>query len=58
MKNKVVTFEEALTPFKDGQTILFGDWHGELAADELIDGLLEKGITDIDAIAVSGGMQD
>ncbi len=58
MKNKVVTFEEALTPFKDGQTILFGDWHGELAADELIDGLLEKGITNIDAIAVSGGMQD
>ncbi len=29
---------------------MFGDWHGEFAADEIIDGMLEKGIKDIDAI--------
>lgn len=58
MKSKVVTFEEALAPFQDGQTIMFGDWHGELSAEELITGLLDRGIQDIDAIAVSGGMPD
>ena len=39
-------------------SIMFGDWHGEFAADEIIDGMLEKGIKDIDAIAVSAGMAD
>ena len=48
----------ALEKFRDGQTIMFGDWHGELSAEELITGLLEKGVKDIDAIAVSGGMPD
>ena len=51
MKSKVVTREEALSRIHDGQTIMFGDWHGEFAADEIIDGMLEKGIKDIDAIA-------
>ena len=58
MKSKVVTREEALSRIHDGQTIMFGDWHGEFAADEIIDGMLEKGIKDIDAIAVSAGMAD
>ena len=58
MKNKVVTLEKALEPFQDGQTILFGDWHGELSAEEVITGLLEKGVKDIHAIAVSAGMDD
>lgn len=58
MKNKVVQLSDALAPFQDGQTIMFGDWHGEFSAEEVITGLLEKGITDIDAIAVSGGMPD
>ena len=58
MKSKVVTKEEALTKFSDGQTIMFGDWHGELSAEEIITGMLEKGVKDIDAIAVSGGMPD
>lgn len=58
MRSKVVTKEEALTKFKDGQTIMFGDWHGQLTADELIDGVLEKGVKDIDAIAVSAGTPD
>ena len=58
MRSKVVTKEEALKAFKDGQTIMFGDWHGELSAEEIITGMLEIGVKDIDAIAVSGGMPD
>lgn len=58
MLSKVVTKEEALEKFHDNQTIMFGDWHGEFAADDLIDGILEKGVTGIDAIAVSAGMPD
>lgn len=58
MKSKVVIKEEALAKIQDGQTIMFGDWHGEFAADEIIDGMLEKGVKDISAIAVSAGMPD
>ena len=58
MRSKVVTMEEALSKFKDGQTIMFGDWHGEFSAEEIITGMLEKGVKDIHAIAVSGGMPD
>lgn len=58
MRSKVVTREEALTKIKDGQTIMFGDWHGELSAEEIITGMLEKGVQDISAIAVSAGMPD
>ena len=35
LKNKVTTLEEILTHIQDGQTILFGDWHGELSAEEV-----------------------
>lgn len=58
MKEKVVTREAAIEKIQDGQTIMFGDWHGELSAEELITGVLEKGVKDITAIAVSGGMPD
>ncbi len=58
MKSKVVTLEEAVAKIQDGQLIMFGDWHGELSAEEIITGILEKGVKDIDAIAVSGGMPD
>lgn len=58
MQVKVVSKEEVLKAFTDGQTIMFGDWHGEISAEELITGMLEKGVKDIDAIAVSGGMAD
>ncbi len=58
MRQKVVTKAEALEKIHDGQTIMFGDWHGELAPDEIIDGMLEKGIKNICAISVSGGMPD
>jgi acetate CoA/acetoacetate CoA-transferase alpha subunit len=56
--SKVVSKEDAIAKFQDGQTIMFGDWHGELSAEELITGVLEKGTKDICAIAVSGGMPD
>lgn len=58
MLSKVVTKEEALAKIHDGRTIMFGDWHGEFAADEIINGMLEKGVKDIAAIAVSAGMPD
>ena len=40
MKNKVSTLEQCIANVKDGQTILFGDWHGELSAEEVITGSL------------------
>ena len=58
MISKVVSKEEAIAKFHDCQTIMFGDWHGEHSAEELITGMLEKGVKDISAIAVSGGMPD
>lgn len=58
MKNKVVTYEQVKEVFKDGQTIMFGDLHGEMSAEEVIDAILESGIKDIDAISVAGGMVD
>ncbi len=58
MRNKVATLEQAVAAVKDGQTILFGDWHGELSAEEVITGVLAKGVKNIDAVAVSGGMPD
>lgn len=50
--------EEIIEKFHDGQTIMFGDWHGEFAADDIIEKILEKGVKDIHAIAVSAGMPD
>lgn len=58
MKSKIVTREEAVAGIRDGQVIMFGDWHGEFSAEELITEVLKKGVKDIDAIAVSGGMPD
>ncbi|MGM9948250.1 CoA transferase subunit A [Floccifex sp.] len=58
MKNKVSTLQQCLDVIHDGQTILFGDWHGEISAEEIITGMIEKGVKDIDAVAVSGGMPD
>ena len=58
MRSKVVELEQAVAAVKDGQTILFGDWHGEISADEVSTGVIEKGVKDITAVAVSGGMPD
>ena len=55
MRSKVVTKEEAMAKVHDGQTIAFSDIHGMMAADELIAGILEKGVKDIVAISISGG---
>lgn len=53
-----MTKEEAVKCFQDNQTIMFGDWHGELSAEEIITGVLDKGVKNLTAIAVSGGMAD
>ena len=58
MLSKIFSMEEILKKFHDGQTIMFGDWHGEFAADDIIEGILDKGVKDIHAIAVSAGMPD
>ena len=55
MLSKVFSLQDILEHIHDGQTIMFGDWHGQFAADEIIDGMLEKGVKDIKAIAVSAG---
>ena len=58
MKDKVATLEQCLEHIHDGQTIMFGDLHGEMSAEEIITGMLDKGVKDIDAIAVAGGLRD
>ncbi len=55
MKNKIYTLEQVLAQIHDGQRILFSDRHGQLAADEIIDGMLQKGVKDITAIAITSG---
>ena len=50
MLSKVFSLQDILEHIHDGQTIMFGDWHGQFAADEIIDGMLEKGVKDIKAI--------
>lgn len=47
MLSKIFSMEEILKKFHDGQTIMFGDWHGEFAADDIIEGILDKGVKDI-----------
>ena len=55
MKNKLFTLEEVLDKIHDGQSILFSDIHGGYAADEIIDGMLAKGVKDLTAVAVASG---
>ncbi len=55
MKNKIYTLEQVLAKIHDGQRILFSDRHGQLAADEIIEGMLQKGVKDITAIAITSG---
>lgn len=58
MRSKVTTLENVLEKFHDGQTILFGDWHGQFAAEEIITGIIEKGCKDLTAVACTAGMPD
>ena len=55
MKNKMFSREEILDQIHDGQSILYSDVHGGMAADELIDGILERGIKDLTIIGITSG---
>ena len=55
MRSKIATMQEVLEQFHDGQTILFGDWHGQFAAEEIITGLLDKGVKNLKAVACTAG---
>ncbi len=55
MKNKLFTLEEVLEKIHDGQSIMFSDVHGGMAPDEIIDGMLKKGVKDLTAIGVASG---
>lgn len=52
------TLEEVLDKFHDGQTIMFSDLHGEISAEEIITGMIEKNVKDITAVAVASGQPD
>lgn len=58
LKNKVFTLDEVLDKFHDGQSVMFSDLHGEIAADEIITGLIKKNVRDLTAIAVASGQPD
>lgn len=58
MKNKIFTLEEVLDKFHDGQSIMFGDLHGEISAEEIITGLIEKNVKNLTAIACTSGQPD
>ena len=55
MKNKIFSLEEVLDKLHDGQCVMFSDMHGGLAADEIIDGMLAKGVKDLTAVGVASG---
>ena len=58
MKNKVFSLEEVLEQFHDGQSIMFANLHGMLAAEEIITGLIEKNVKDLTTIATCCGQPD
>lgn len=58
MLSKIVTMEQALEKIESGQTVMFGDFLGFTAANELIDGIVEKGVKDLTLIAITTGKPD
>ncbi len=58
LKNKVFSLDAVLEQIHDGQTIMFSDLHGEISPEEIITGMLEKGVKDLTAIAVASGQPD
>ena len=58
MKSKLATKEEALQNIRDGQTVMIGDLLGLAAPDEIIDGMIEKGVKDLTMIAITTGKPD
>lgn len=55
MKYKVASLNQVLDRIEDGQTIMFSGLHGIQAAEEIIDGILNKGVKDITAIGIASG---
>lgn len=55
VKNKLFSMDEVLSEFHDGQRIFFGDMQGAMTAQEIIDGLVQKGVKNITAIALDSG---
>ena len=55
MKNKLFSREEILDQIHDGQRIIYSDVHGGMSADEIIDGMLERGIKDLTLIGITSG---
>ena len=58
MVSKLVTKEEALARIHSGQTVMIGDLLGLAAPDELIDGMVAKGVKDLTMIAITTGKPD
>lgn len=55
MKNKVFSLEEVLSRFHDGQSVMIGDLQGCMTAEEIIDGLVKKGVRDLKVVAIDSG---
>lgn len=56
--SKLVTKEDALAKLHSGQTMMIGDLLGLAAPDEIIDGMIEKGVKDLTIIAITTGKPD
>ncbi|ERI09016.1 CoA transferase subunit A [Aneurinibacillus aneurinilyticus] len=56
--SKVVSLDEALTHIIDGTTLMFGGFGGVGNPPTIIDGILRKGVTDLDLIGNDSGFPD
>ncbi|WP_025728222.1 CoA transferase subunit A [Atopobacter phocae] len=58
MKNKLTSFEQAISKIKDGSTIMIGGFLGVGAPDQLIQALIDHNIKDITLISNDTGFVD
>ncbi len=58
LKNKIFTLDEVLEKINDGASILFTDLHGGMAPDEIIEGMIKKGVKNLTAVGVASGRPD
>ncbi|KON90960.1 CoA transferase subunit A [Aneurinibacillus migulanus] len=56
--SKVVSLDEALVHITDGTTLMFGGFGGVGNPPTIIDGILRKGVTDLDLIGNDSGFPD
>lgn len=56
--SKVVSLDEALVHITDGTTLMFGGFGGVGNPPTIIDGILHKGVTDLDLIGNDSGFPD